>query len=171
MRRGKATSPAALLPPPPTTRPLARRCRDGRRSGHAEGRALGLGKGFEVGHEVGFYSGCCQLWRQLQARDPQLFRCAATTAGAAGVCWAAEGLGDVPPPVRVPGQCVRSLLATLHPDTRKRTLMPHLPHLPGSQRVDKGIASLEAMVRGFPLSNPQARLREWASICGDGWAA
>ncbi|KAI7835869.1 hypothetical protein COHA_010266 [Chlorella ohadii] len=77
--------------------------RDGRRSGHAEGRALGLQKGFELGHEVGFYSGCCQLWRQLQARDPQLF----------------------------------------------------------GPRVDKGIASLEEMVRDFPLGNPQdERLQE-----------
>lgn len=47
--------------------------RDGWRSGRAEGRALGLQKGFEVGHEVGFYAGCCQLWRQLQAREPTLF--------------------------------------------------------------------------------------------------
>lgn len=60
------------------------RCRrDGQRSGHAEGRALGLQKGFELGHEVGFYSGCCQLWRQLQARDPQLFGC--VTAWLTGV--------------------------------------------------------------------------------------
>ncbi|KAL4441877.1 hypothetical protein ABPG77_003793 [Micractinium sp. CCAP 211/92] len=47
--------------------------RDGRRSGRDGGRGLGLQKGFEIGHEVGFYAGCCQLWRQLQAREPALF--------------------------------------------------------------------------------------------------
>lgn len=81
MRVATRTRPAATpalhrrrchRPPPP----LLLRRRDGGRSGHAEGRALGLQKGFELGHEVGFYSGCCQLWRQLQARDPQLFGCA-----------------------------------------------------------------------------------------------
>ena len=63
------------LPPPAAThRNGTDICRAGRRSGHEEGRALGLHKGFEVGHEVGYYSGCCQVWRQLQARDPQRFR-------------------------------------------------------------------------------------------------
>ncbi|EFN57097.1 hypothetical protein CHLNCDRAFT_143903 [Chlorella variabilis] len=77
--------------------------RDGRRSGFAEGKALGVEKGFDVGHEVGYYAGCCQLWRQLQARDPQLF----------------------------------------------------------SRRIDKGMAALEEMVAGFPLSSPQdERLQE-----------
>lgn len=55
--------------------PMPLHDRDGRRSGRAEGRALGLQKGFEIGHEVGFYAGCCHLWRQLQEREPALFRC------------------------------------------------------------------------------------------------
>jgi hypothetical protein len=42
----------------------------GRQAGALEGRALGLRKGYEMGSELGFYSGCCQLWRQLQARSP-----------------------------------------------------------------------------------------------------
>lgn len=83
--RNSATPPLRPSPPPPLTAASSRRCRrDGRRSGHAEGRALGLQKGFELGHEVGFYSGCCQLWRQLQAADPQLFGCANRRAAA---CW------------------------------------------------------------------------------------
>jgi len=83
-QRGPRHAAAAAMPPLPPqaccpqaayiTTPSC--CRDGRRSGHAEGRALGLQKGFEVGHEVGYYAGCTQLWRQLQQRDPQLFRCA-----------------------------------------------------------------------------------------------
>ncbi len=47
--------------------------RDGCRLGQAEGKALGVRKGFEIGQEVGYYSGCTQVWRQLQRRHPEAF--------------------------------------------------------------------------------------------------
>lgn len=86
VRAAAAGRPLPPPTPPPARRlpPVRRLCRDGRRSGRAEGKALGLQKGFEVGHEVGYYAGCCRLWRQLQAHDPQLLRCGGGGAGASG---------------------------------------------------------------------------------------
>lgn len=42
--------------------------RAGRAVGHTEGKALGIRQGFAVGHEIGVYSGCAQIWRQIETK-------------------------------------------------------------------------------------------------------
>ncbi|KAK9813957.1 hypothetical protein WJX73_006838 [Symbiochloris irregularis] len=44
--------------------------RDGEIAGQLEGRDLGIQKGLELGTEVGYYSGCAQIWRLWQQRNP-----------------------------------------------------------------------------------------------------
>lgn len=104
-------------PPPPA--PCAR---DGRRSGHAEGKALGLQKGFEMGHEVGYYASCCQLWRQLQAQEPQLFRSVLGEAAVLQACLVAVLLCACP--------AVLCTLALPH-QRFQRLLHPWLPAASG----------------------------------------
>ncbi len=154
-------------------------CRDGRRSGRDEGRGLGLQKGFEIGHEVGFYAGCCQLWRQLQAREPALFRCERRHAAGLGDyrsdrhtahkralqlgSWDCHG----PPLLTTPLHCRPHAVKPWRAQRRSGMTQqlaprshPHGPAMPApplscSQRVDKGIAAMEEAVCSFPLDDPK----------------
>lgn len=44
--------------------------RDGEQSGELEGRLFGCEKAFDLGREIGFYSGCIDMWEQLQQAYP-----------------------------------------------------------------------------------------------------
>jgi hypothetical protein len=44
--------------------------RDGEKSGELEGRLFGCEKAYDLAKEIGFYSGCIDMWEQLQQSYP-----------------------------------------------------------------------------------------------------